>query len=339
MKKYWLIYLFLIFSLATNAQRVNVSYLAPTSGDTINYHYLRLGTPDNYFGGLMHNLSHEAYGDGNDFTIYSYGNRDLVLRAGDGNIILDTEGNGSCLGVGTTSPETKLHVSSRNVGRKSDYGVQLLEAEDAQFDILSSSNGHWGSAINLIEGNGNSNKNVWSIVRQTSTLGDGSLRFNYGVSNRHTNPHVMVLSTSGNIGIGTTTPLYDLDVAGIIRAKEIRVETSGADFVFADDYNLLTLSELKDFIKQNKHLPEIAPAQKMQEEGLAVGELNTKLLQKVEELTLYVIQQNEQITTLQQQVTKLKAEKQRAADKDEALTELHNRYKQLEARLAALEND
>ena len=108
------------------------------------------------------------------------------------------------------------------------------------------------------------------------------------------------------VGIGTINPQYKLDVAGIIRAQEIIVENTGADFVFADDYQLRPLSEVKAFITENKHLPEIQSAKEMQEYGVSVSELQTKLLQKIEELTLYLIEQEQTIQELRQEVEQLK---------------------------------
>jgi hypothetical protein len=115
----------------------------------------------------------------------------------------------------------------------------------------------------------------------------------------------MTLATNGNVGIGTTSPSYKLDVAGVIRANEIIVNTTGADFVFADDYQLRPLSEVKAFIVENKHLPEIKSAQEMQENGVGVNELQTQLLQKIEELTLYILQQEEVINDLNYRINKL----------------------------------
>ena len=121
----------------------------------------------------------------------------------------------------------------------------------------------------------------------------------------------------GDVGIGVSDPQYRLDVAGTvhayniitdgtIRASEIIVNTTGADFVFADDYQLRPLSEVKTFIQENKHLPEIKSAQEMQEDGVRVNELQTQLLQKIEELTLYLIQQEQTIQELRQEVEQLK---------------------------------
>ena len=123
--------------------------------------------------------------------------------------------------------------------------------------------------------------------------------------------------TKGNVGVGKLTPTCKLDVAGtmraesiiadgLIRAEEIIVETTGADFVFAEDYQLRPLSEVKAFIEENKHLPEIKSAQEMQENGVSVNELQTQLLQKIEELTLYLIQQEQTIQELSQELEQLK---------------------------------
>lgn len=107
------------------------------------------------------------------------------------------------------------------------------------------------------------------------------------------------------LGINTINPLFTLDVNGTIHAKEVRVDLSGADFVFDESYNLMPLEELESFVNKNKHLPEIAPARDMQENGASVGELNSKLIQKVEELTLYLIQQNKEISNLNLKIIEL----------------------------------
>ncbi|HEX3008090.1 MAG TPA: hypothetical protein VHO90_10790 [Bacteroidales bacterium] len=109
---------------------------------------------------------------------------------------------------------------------------------------------------------------------------------------------------NNNILIGKTSQTntaYKLDVGGKIRADEIVVNTTGADFVFDSTYNLRSLLELETFIKQNKHLPEMPPAKEMQKNGVSAGEMQAKLLQKVEELTLYVIEQQKTIDELKKE--------------------------------------
>ena len=98
-------------------------------------------------------------------------------------------------------------------------------------------------------------------------------------------------------------------VGGILSAKEIKVTTTGADYVFDDTYRLRPLTEVEQFIKDNRHLPEIPSAKVMQQDGMGVSEIVTKQLAKIEELTLYAIQaerareaQANRLATLEHQV-------------------------------------
>lgn len=111
----------------------------------------------------------------------------------------------------------------------------------------------------------------------------------------------------GRLGIGTLEPQAKLDVRGNIIADEVEIKINkGADFVFSPDYDLKTLSEVESFIKENRHLPEIPSEKEMQKNGLNLNEMQIKLLQKVEELTLYVIEQQKEIKSLKQEIKHLK---------------------------------
>lgn len=98
----------------------------------------------------------------------------------------------------------------------------------------------------------------------------------------------------------------NLTVAGKILTREVNVTIdAGADFVFEDSYNLMTIEELGAFVKKNMCLPGINPAIEMEANGADLGKLNIKLLQKIEELTLYTIQQQEMINSLRVRLAKL----------------------------------
>ena len=109
--------------------------------------------------------------------------------------------------------------------------------------------------------------------------------------------------------LNTDTGNHKLVVEGSIGAREIKVEPSGwSDFVFADDYMLPTLEEVATYIENNNHLPDIPSEKEVLDQGINLGEMNSKLLQKIEELTLYMIEAHKQTNALQQEVNKLKKE-------------------------------
>jgi len=113
----------------------------------------------------------------------------------------------------------------------------------------------------------------------------------------------LAIHANGNVGIGTENPQSKLDVAGTIRAQEIKVELTGwADHVFDKDYKLPSLQEVKSHIEKHKHLPGIPSEKQVLEEGVNMGEMQAKLLQKIEELTLYVIQQQNEIDELKKKL-------------------------------------
>ena len=103
--------------------------------------------------------------------------------------------------------------------------------------------------------------------------------------------------TRGHIGIGTTQPDSKLTVRGKIHAEEVKVDLSvpGPDYVFNSDYNLTSLPEIEKFISLNKHLPEIPSAKEMEKDGIRIGEMQMKLLQKIEELTLHLIEKEKEL--------------------------------------------
>lgn len=116
----------------------------------------------------------------------------------------------------------------------------------------------------------------------------------------------MIINEVGQVGIGTMAPKAELEVNGKIVAKEIQCRVSdGADFVFESDYLLPPLEQVEAHIQAKGHLKDIPSATDMVDEGLSLGEMDVRLLQKVEELTLYLIEQNKKIKALEAQNRRL----------------------------------
>lgn len=116
-------------------------------------------------------------------------------------------------------------------------------------------------------------------------------------------------SNTGKVGVGTANPDEKLTVKGKIHAEEVKVDLSvpGPDYVFSPEYNLMSLFQLKEFISNNKHLPEVPSAKEMEATGVNLGEMNMLLLKKIEELTLHLIALKEQNDDLIKQVELVKA--------------------------------
>jgi hypothetical protein len=135
---------------------------------------------------------------------------------------------------------------------------------------------------------------------------DSNGRFGVGTSTPSAPLHV-----TGNVVFGSSsiTPAvgYKLSIDGKVICEELRVQTSSAwpDYVFSKDYALLPLEELERSIKTNKHLPNIPPAEEVEKNGFDVGDMNKKLLEKVEELTLYLIELKKENKALTQRVNAL----------------------------------
>jgi len=163
----------------------------------------------------------------------------------------------------------------------------------------------------------------YKFVGWTTSTGENMKSVNYEVNGQPVNTSLLsniqdyianmneihqvnnFLIMGNNVGIGTMSPDSKLTVAGNIHAREIKVTTTAGsvpDYVFAQNYKLKSLQEIENYIKENSHLPEIPSAQEIEKNGLMLAEMNMSLLKKIEELTLYMIDQNKKIETLEKKI-------------------------------------
>src|SRR5690606_16940493 len=131
----------------------------------------------------------------------------------------------------------------------------------------------------------------------------------------------------GNVGIGTTNPDAKLTVKGKIHAQEVKLDLEGAaapDYVFNEDYDLKTLDEVRAHIDKEGHLPNVPSAKDMESNGINLKEMNLKLLEKIEELTLYILEQDKKIKTQDASINRLK-------NNNEKLESIQKRLEHIEA--------
>lgn len=219
-----------------------------------------------------------AGGGAGDARIYTTGGTHRTIFGANATDMMAISTTG--VGIGTIEPTSKLQID--HGGSDTNPHIQIRATS-------------FYSRINWTT-SANANKYTAQTYLNGATTAENYWQLEYNSTPR------FFVRGDGNIGIGTTTPDNKLDVLGTIRANEVIVETGWADYVFEDSFKLKTLNEVENFIKENKHLPDVPSAKTIQENGAHVSELMTKMMQKIEELTLYSIQQQKEIDALKKRL-------------------------------------
>jgi len=303
------------------AQTLNPTYslVAPGAADAFKggytFSYVAAGTPWNgsliSFGGFSNNYDTQI---NTDYGPHGSNRMSFRTRNGDTNMWnswheLATRGENNFAGNQTILG--KLGIGGSTGPEK----ISVLGTHESTTFLMHADNGSsahayltiWASEPQITYngvGIGNNIRNYHNgqaFARIDNSKGasyvrllDSEINFNIvsgtGVANQ-----ALVLRQNGNAAL-----------SGKLEAKEIKVTTTPtADFVFEEKYNLPKLEEVENFIKENKHLPEIASAKEMEKDGVNIGEFQIKLLQKIEELTLYSIEQNKLLKAQAERIKKL----------------------------------
>lgn len=280
------------FSLYNNTE--NTSQTIYNYKSTTNSTYGINITTRNYSGNTYGIYSYVSGQTGKKWAGYFYGG-DVVTMGG-------------YMGIGTSTPNAILDISGQygylipNFRGAGGLAVTAMNLDPYFGDKLNpfKTSGKLILGINYSGGRGEQS----FIANSNTTLAGGFSFYNYR-DNASTASHLMTIEGSGKVGIGTTTPDSLLTVRGGIHARSVVVDLVGplADYVFEPEYNLMPLNEVESFVKKNKHLPSIPSAKDVENKGgVNIGEMQNKLLEKIEELTLYVIQQQKEIDALKDEL-------------------------------------
>jgi len=198
--------------------------------------------------------------------------------------------NSGNVGINTSAPSAKFSVN----------GTSLFGGPASNLDPVYTPNdiSHLAYSRQLLVGwNRSAGGGETDFISNRGPGGNGGFSF-YDYANDNTLTHLLSIKGNGNVGIGTEdTQGYKLAVKGSIIAElvHVKLEADWPDYVFHPNYELQKLSEVKAYIDQHHHLPELPSAAQVKKEGINLGEMNGRLLKKIEELTLHLIEKDKQL--------------------------------------------
>lgn len=208
------------------------------------------------------------------------------------------------VGIGTDNPTHRFTVIGDQYleGTTELNGVMGIGSSPSGFSRIKIDNGNYGAGIEIVGNNQVYNKLLFLHVKNPNTEV-------IKVYNDITNHVPFLLEANGKMTISNgTQKILQLNSDGVLQTRVVKVDTyNWPDYVFEQEYSLMPLNDLREFVIKNKHLPEIPNAKFNETNGVDIGEMNKLLLKKIEELTLYLIEQEQRISILE---NKLKVEGQ-----------------------------
>lgn len=269
----------------------------------------KAGAVNALFGSNTTGVAIESSYPGIAFNSY-YNNGRKVINTGYGSLIGQDPSTGrfyiSTSAASVSGQGTTMNTIDRlNINPDGNIGVQGNTDPQAPLSFAAS----LGKKISLYRGNtGDAGFGVFANeLRINSDYNGADITFGYdNLTNGFTER--MRVKASGQVCIGTNAPAsgYLLSVNGKVIAEEVRVQLKGAwpDYVFSKNYKLLSLNEVENYISENNHLPNVPAAADVDKSGIALGEMQTRMMEKIEELTLYIIALKKEIDVLKSKTSK-----------------------------------
>jgi hypothetical protein len=205
--------------------------------------------------------------------------------SGSGNNIFNN--NSGFVGIGNSTPTTLL-----------DVGKNMVEPTITVRNL----GGTGGATFRMADQSSGADWKFKATNNGGFKIRDNAAAMDVITVEPSSDPNMIYITAAGNMGIGTSAPGVKLAVNGNIKCKLVEVSQQGwSDFVFEEDYELMPIEEVETFIQVNGHLPSVPSADEVMSKGNNLAEMDAILLQKIEELTLYVIElkkENEELRKL-----------------------------------------
>lgn len=238
--------------------------------------------------------SHAGSGIAIGQSVYSSGGRNNILLGNEIGIDLTGNNNNDNIFIGHESAK-ELFNSNRNIFIGNYTGFQSQGSNNIFIGHEAGVESN-GNNLLFIENSASLTPLIWGDFAEDLLKFNGKVGVGYGFGNFPTE--------AGTVDVSS----YNLFVNGGILTEEVRVmlKNQWADYVFEENYNLLKLEEVEQFIKENRHLPNVPSAQEVAENGIELGKIATIQQEKIEELTLYIIEQNKINKEQQREIDELK---------------------------------
>ncbi|MBB6130393.1 hypothetical protein [Mucilaginibacter lappiensis] len=281
-------------------QNANSNYVPTlTLKNTSNNIASRTGLTMENSAGYQTFLYKQAPGntDANDVILYSEQGDTRVYTAGLERFRIGSSGN---VGVGTQAPSNYFHGGNNKLIEIFNPNTAINSQSHIILSTGATSDGSSAGTLTWISKNSTNVQGMAYIgaALQGDATTNAASKIVFATSDGSTVIPKMQLDKDGNVAIGTLDPKgYKLAVNGSAIATSMTVKLNSAwpDYVFKKDYQLPSLQDVKAYIDQNQHLPEIPSEQQIAKDGLNLGEMNKLLMKKVEELTLYLIEKDQQL--------------------------------------------